>query len=131
MPLRGLEITGNLFVGSGTGAVYAYHAEGAVISDNLVLRPALGHGVLPTKGVPAAIVLKNGRSGELVGNRLLDEGSAFEVVRLESSEGVRLEGNQTIAGSADLAARITQRMRKHEEAAAAILKDVRAEAVGR
>jgi len=131
VPLRGLEITGNLFVGSGTGAVYAYHAEGAVISDNLVLRPALGHGVLPTKGVPAAIVLKNGRSGELVGNRLLDEGSAFEVVRLESSEGVRLEGNQTIAGSADLAARITQRMRKHEEAAAAILKDVRVESGGR
>lgn len=96
-----------------------------------MIKPAVGRGILPAKGVSAAIVLKDGRGGELVGNRLLDEGSAFEVVRLESSEGVRLEGNQTIAGSADLAARITQRMRKYEEAAAAILKDVRVEAVGR
>lgn len=106
VPLRGLEITGNLFVGTGAGAVHVYHTEGAVIRDNLILRPFVGMGVLPAKGAPEPIVLKNQQGGEVVGNR-------------------------TITDSPDLAERIAQRMRKHEESAAAILKDVRTETSGK
>ena len=106
VPLRGLEITGNLFVGTGAGAVHVYHAEGAVIRDNLILRPFVGMGVLPAKGAPEPIILKNQQGGEVVGNR-------------------------TITDSPDLAERIAQRMRKHEESAAAILKDVRTETSGK
>jgi hypothetical protein len=106
VPLRGLEITGNLFVGSGAGAVYAYHTEGAIIRDNLILRPFVGNGLLPSKGAPEPIVLKNHQGSEIVGNR-------------------------TITDSPGLAERLAQRMRQHEESAAAILKDVRAETSGK
>ena len=105
-PVRGLEISGNLFVGTGAGAVYVYHAEGAVIRDNLILRPFVGNGVVPSKGAPEPIVLKNGRGGEIVGNR-------------------------TITDSPGLAERLAQRMRQHEESAAAILREVRAEISGK
>jgi hypothetical protein len=63
-------------------------------------------GVLPAKGAPEPIILKNQQGGEVVGNR-------------------------TITDSPDLAERIAQRMRKHEESAAAILKDVRTETSGK
>jgi hypothetical protein len=130
-PVRGLEVSGNLFIGSGSGALHLDHVDGAIVRDNLMLKPAVGAGLLPAKGEPAAITLKKSRGGEVVGNRLLGAGPALEVVRSESSEGVRIEGNQTIAVSADLAARIAQRMRKHEESTAAIIKDVRAETTGK
>ncbi len=105
-PIRGLEISGNLIVGTGAGAVHVNHAEGAVIRDNLILRPFVGAGVLPAKGAAEAIFLKNHLGSEVVGNR-------------------------TLVAPADLAVRIAQRMSKHEESAAEILKDVRAEAAGR
>jgi len=105
-PVRGLQISGNLFVGTGAGAVQVDHAEGAVIRDNLMLKPFMGAGVLAAKGEAETIALKNQKGGEVVGNR-------------------------TIAASADLAVRIAQRMSKHEESAAEILKDVRAETSGK
>ncbi|NBV47696.1 MAG: hypothetical protein EBR95_01280, partial [Verrucomicrobia bacterium] len=106
VPLRGLEITGNLFVGTGAGAVHVNHTEGAVIRDNLILRPFVGNGVLPSKGAPEPIILKN-------------------------QQGCVVVGNRTITDSPDLAERLAQRMRQHEESAAAILKDVRAETLGK
>ncbi len=106
VPLRGLQITGNLFVGTGAGAVHVDHAEGAVIRDNLMLNPFVGTGVLAAKGAAEAIILKNRQGGEVAGNR-------------------------TLVAPADLAVRLAQRMRNHAESAAAILKDVRADAEGK
>jgi pyruvate carboxylase len=63
-------------------------------------------GVLPAKGAPEPIVLKNQQGGEGVGNR-------------------------TITDSPDLAERLNQRMSKHGESAAEILKYVRAQTSGK
>lgn len=105
-PIRGLEISGNLFVGTGAGAIHVDHAEVAVIRDNLMLGPFVGAAIFPAKGAAEAIVLKNHKGGEVAGNR-------------------------TLVAPADLAVRLAQRMRKHEESAAEILKDVRADAEGK
>jgi hypothetical protein len=122
-PVRGLEISGNLFIGSGAGAVVLDNVEGAIIRDNLAIRPAVGSGVLANSKVKASPVfaLKHGIGGEISGNLVALTRPDIELVGIEASSEVKVERNRRIEAAEDLREEVARKMEKHDVPAQVIL----------
>lgn len=127
-PIRNLEISHNLFIGTGAGAVRVESSEGAVVRDNIAIRPMMGAEVLSkTSGRKAselaAFKLKHVQGGEVAGN--LAAPSGVEVVRVEASQGVKTERNRTSQLTAEAwEAELRPMLERHTTSAAEILQAV-------
>lgn len=127
-PIRNLEISHNLFIGTGAGAVRVESSEGAVVRDNIAIRPMMGAEVLSkTSGRKAselaAFKLKHAQGGEVAGN--LAAPSGVEVVRVEASQGVKTERNRTSQLTAEAwEAELRPMLERHTTSAAEILQAV-------
>ena len=92
-PIRGLRISDNLFVGTGSGAVSVDNAEAPQLRDNIAIHPTIGAGLLRKPISPEPFSLKRVSGAETAGNMVVQppamaDGLAAAIRRLASKHDV-------------------------------------------
>ncbi len=92
-PIRGLRISDNLFVGTGSGAVSVDNAEAPQLRDNIAIHPAIGVGLLRKPVSPEPFSLKRVSGAETAGNMVVQppamaDGLAAEIRRMSGKHDV-------------------------------------------
>ncbi len=82
-PIRGLRISDNLFVGTGSGAVSVDNAEAPLVRDNIAINPAIGFGLLRKPGTVETFSLKRVTGAETSGNVVVQSPAAAEALGAE------------------------------------------------
>jgi hypothetical protein len=132
MPFRGLEVSGNVVVNSGSEALLVDWAEGIVLRDNVFIHPAQGQHLLsPEKSgaaKPVALVLDRVVGAKVSGNLWLSGPNACDFHRETACLDLSVSGNRALTGAHDhLAHRIRGWMEKHDMSARELIEKVAGE----